>query len=441
MRYQLARFGPGWSARDEYAHLYFRDEYQIIPVLQFAIARVGDLAQYHLPPAAIAAVLGALAIGLFAAGAGRMYRGRGSDSGSAKSERAAAAGGQWGVIATQFALALAIAVGAAVLGQYPASATRHITYLGPAVFIFSGGALAAAGHGLAGRSQFIPPALRKRIPLTLTIIAGAIVVCASVVSIQQSGLYRAAQAADFFGILEQSASADDMVYISWPAQRAMSFNSSNHGHLWQDNYIRGTNACRDNYVLCIRAISNIVMQRASKTDDIFVIHHIALSPELERYDARGTLATWPDFRPTVDQLPIPTLTLLRFPADGGLFHNVRQEWLDEYRPLLAGAPAQRGPFAVYYNGDRLTYDRAPCTPTDTDAPFFLHLFPTDVNQLPDWARKHGFENRDFAFADRGGALLENRCIVSVALPDYDIARIRTGQYTDAGRIWEVEFAP
>lgn len=49
--------------------------------------------------------------------------------------------------------------------------------------------------------------------------------------------------------------------------------------------------------------------------------------------------------------------------------------------------------------------------------------------------------RDFDFLGQIGALLENRCLITVELPDYDIASIRTGQYTDAGRIWEVEFAP
>ena len=64
-----------------------------------------------------------------------------------------------------------------------------------------------------------------------------------------------------------------------------------------------------------------------------------------------------------------------------------------------------------------------------------------MNRWSDRYRERGFENRDCDFWDESGALPENRCIISVALPEYDIAGIRTGQYTDAGRVWEVVLAP
>ena len=105
-------------------------------------------------------------------------------------------------------------------------------------------------------------------------------------------------------------------------------------------------------------------------------------------------------------------------------------------------PVIQSDFTVYRNDGRLIYAKAPCAPTDTNAPFFLHIVPTNPDDLPESGRPHGFDNRDFAFEEAGALLDGRQCIASVALPDYDIAAIRTGQYVpDAGRIWAAEFAP
>ena len=75
---------------------------------------------------------------------------------------------------------------------------------------------------------------------------------------------------------------------------------------------------------------------------------------------------------------------------------------------------------------------------DTRAPFFLHLLPADVNDLPESSRPYGFENLDFDFGDHG-TLFEGKCMVTVPLPDYDISGFRTGQYVPGeGRLWQVD---
>ena len=115
----------------------------------------------------------------------------------------------------------------------------------------------------------------------------------------------------------------------------------------------------------------------------------------------------------------------------------------EYAAIAANQPpAARADFDLYHSGDRLIYARTPCVPADTEAPFYLHIVPVSDADLPASGRPHGFENRDFAF-DQVGARIDGRqCLASVALPDYDIAVIRTGQYRpDAGRLWAAEFAP
>ena len=109
-----------------------------------------------------------------------------------------------------------------------------------------------------------------------------------------------------------------------------------------------------------------------------------------------------------------------------------------YQSIAAGEPAARADFDLYIRDNYLHYLKEPCRRADTAAPFFLHLVPDDVNDLPSWRRLYGFANRDFDFALRGG-IQGGRCRAAVPLPEYGIAEIRTGQYAGGGRIWETAF--
>ena len=98
-------------------------------------------------------------------------------------------------------------------------------------------------------------------------------------------------------------------------------------------------------------------------------------------------------------------------------------------------------YDVYYGDGALTYMREDCAAADTAAPFFLHIIPSDVSDLPEGHREHGFGNLDFEFEPAGGVQCQGRCLVSIPLPDYAIDRIHTGQYRpETGRLWEAEFA-
>ena len=81
----------------------------------------------------------------------------------------------------------------------------------------------------------------------------------------------------------------------------------------------------------------------------------------------------------------------------------------------------------------LVYAREPCARADTEAMFFLHLDPVDINDLPDHRKQYGFDNLDFDFEGHG-MRIDGRCMATVALPGYDIIRIRTSQYT-IGKDW------
>ena len=120
-------------------------------------------------------------------------------------------------------------------------------------------------------------------------------------------------------------------------------------------------------------------------------------------------------------------------------------WFDSYwSSATSGEPVIRSDFDIYINENTLTYVKAPCAPADTEAMFFLALYPADVNDLPDRRKQHGFDNLDFDFDGRG-MVLDGRCMVRIPLPEYDIARIGTGQYVVLGgggfhHFWETEFS-
>ena len=106
-------------------------------------------------------------------------------------------------------------------------------------------------------------------------------------------------------------------------------------------------------------------------------------------------------------------------------------WRAEWR-----AAPDASPFDVRLRGGELTYFRDPCAPADTQARFALHVTPVDPGDLPGDRKRHGFDNLDFAFAERGSRF-DGKCVAVAPLPDYPIAGIDTGQFTDGGRLWRV----
>ena len=116
------------------------------------------------------------------------------------------------------------------------------------------------------------------------------------------------------------------------------------------------------------------------------------------------------------------------------YHSHLDEVLKESEPLI------RSDFDVHLNNNTLLYVKDDCREEDISQKFFLALYPADETALPVERSQHGFHNFDFRFEDqavRRGA----RCIAITPLPDYDIARIYTGQYiqlTDGStqHLWE-----
>ena len=113
---------------------------------------------------------------------------------------------------------------------------------------------------------------------------------------------------------------------------------------------------------------------------------------------------------------------------------------DAYRAITDTQPIVRSNFDLYLNDNTLHYVRDTCRPDDTQARFFLHIIPHDTNDLPQHRQQYGFDNLNFAFYEHG-VRFDGKCLASILLPHYPIARINTGQWIpDEGKLWEGEFS-
>ena len=115
-------------------------------------------------------------------------------------------------------------------------------------------------------------------------------------------------------------------------------------------------------------------------------------------------------------------------------------WSEEFRVPLA-----RSVWDLYASARRrgLDYVQEPCDLADTEARFFLHVFPlrrADLRGLPAAGVLRRYANLDFAW-DGAGVYTDGACRVSVALPDFPIDFVRTGQFRDgvvsSERLWSV----
>ena len=181
------------------------------------------------------------------------------------------------------------------------------------------------------------------------------------------------------------------------------------------------------------------------------------SPEFERrdhifYNGHGVIFDGKCMmRVPLPRWPVAQVSTGQFhPAgDAASWRTVFRLDVDRLRGVLRAlrreVPSARGAFDVYaprrLRGGTLRYMREPCTSDDVRRRFFLHVVPVAAAALPEARRRSGFANLDFDFGERG-ALVDGACVATVELPDYDIARVRTGQVAPGGgEAWRAELAP
>ncbi len=112
----------------------------------------------------------------------------------------------------------------------------------------------------------------------------------------------------------------------------------------------------------------------------------------------------------------------------------RQLSSESLAEIIEEEPVLRFGYAVYIAEGRLIYVRTPCERGNAVERIFLHLYPVDRKDLPEWRQQYGFANLDFTF-DLGAAGSDRKyktrrigehCAVVQQLPDYDLRYILTG---------------
>lgn len=134
------------------------------------------------------------------------------------------------------------------------------------------------------------------------------------------------------------------------------------------------------------------------------------------------------------------LYLVRGYRDGQAHQATVRFILDEsIRDIQESAAlTARSEFDLYVANNTLYYIDESCSHADTKARFFLHVTPTEEDDLPESQAQHGFENLEFDFRGHG-TIIDGKCFASVDLPRYDIAHITTGQFTSGDVMWEATF--
>lgn len=424
---------------------FFQGEYSLVSFADFAVAQTWELLNYFLPASVALGMLGGLALFLLGSGAGWLISRRRAQAGAAPEEggesRRSAPKSSAAVVdradferlsgnalIALFLLAGGIGVVAAILNWYPFGYTRQAIYLGPAVFLAAGVLL----HRVADYASGWFPG-RNMVAAALFLAVSGLLIGLGAADLQQRER-RPAMLPNYAGIisfLQENVRSEDVVVSNATPLHALEFQS---GAL-PDNYYRMFGCVKsadDQPSKCIRYAVNAGVDVPDKLWFIFLTH----------FPAPAEFAKWNEH--TQAQVMVTELNGQQL----HLITNLEAGWSERYQHIVSGEPAARSVFEVYLDDNKLHYAKEPCAPSDTADTFLLHLIPADVGYLPEWRRGYDFDNLDFQFdetyLDREvyAARFDGKCLASVALPDYPISEIRTGQLRpDGSALWRANLAP
>ena len=384
---------------------YYQGKLDAQSIFEFSIDGLWSLLTYHLPWVVATAALVAFAL-LLVASFFRRFQGNLQDS----------------AIAVLFLLCIAVSVAAVILNLYPFGGIRQNIYLGPVIFL-------AAGVSIHWMIESLSALTRRAwvAPMLAAAAVGAIAL-AGVGDLWRDSPYEKTYDATKF--LKEHVEEGDMVYATAYAARFLK--------LYQDekpgNYYYGKTRCADGGKKYIQEMADFVISQPNVPNRIFWVH-----------ECRSSL--WDVLEPLGEQFSVERVIdgrRLKVNLIMNARGSVEAEDRSAYEALATGKPVIRSDFDIYISDNTLVYVREACDRADTDAKFFLHLIPADVADLPDHRKQYGFDNLDFTFRGYSVALFGNgRCMATVALPEYDITRISTGQYVPVAggfnHLWKAEF--
>ena len=372
------------------SHFYYRSS-DAASIPWFLLTRIWDTLIYHLSPIVAFAGLG----GLCAVAVARFV-----------------AGFRIHPIVLLFAFSLAAAGAAAVMNVYPLGNVRHSVYLGPVVF-------AAFAYALYAPAVRFSP--RTRAAWVVSLIAVA--VAAGVVDLVGRNPYDSHRGIErVFAVLD-AAPAEDAIFVTSRLSAVAQFYS-------------GERASAYSYGDCSwGSVDECLAELKSKTGRVNGSGRMWLVLQ----DSQPVLK----LRGLLDQAGAERVAVKTTHADLYLIRDRESVFgggAGALQSLPSGDPAARGVFDVYVDGGHLVYFKGPCSQADTEAPFFLRLFPEQLGDLPEESRADGFERLDFEFFHWGWGI-DGKCIARVPLPEYAADSARTGQYArgEEGELWDAAF--
>ena len=404
LRYQWQE--GGFASGSYLSGYYYQEKFDAYSIFEFSIDGIWSLLKYHLPEVVAIAALPAFAILLVAAFLRKF---------------------QDGAIAVSFSFCIAVSVGAAVLGVYPLGDIRQSIYLGPIIFLAVGLAFHSGADALAStaRQAWLGP--------LLIVLSASAIVLSGVDAIRQIDLYRPHEKGEeILSVLQEHAQEDDVLYYHRDMREVIEFHGKpNRGRLVFDGKV----GCWYGEELCLQEMIDEITPWIGRNRLWLVSKY-----------------PWPYLRMTqtmTAHVPVehvvsggtPNLYLIE-DAKSLIQIATATDMFRDIKPILPREPSIRSTFDIYLRGNTLVYFKEPCGAEDVQELFFVHVVPADENDLPDHRKQYGFGGINFRFRDYDLSL-DKGCVALRELPEYAIARIRTGQFLvnedgSTTHLWEGE---
>ena len=405
-RYQWKEGGHGGGGGEYLAAYYYKSGIDAAALVEFAVDRTWGMLGYHMPTVIAAGALIAFgALLLLSAWRRRLD-----------------------AVALLGLLAVGLALCAALIDAYPFGGIRQCLYLGPIVFLVAGGAFHRVGAAAAAlwRRAWLAPAFGAAAVMAIA-VAGAVEFTQ-----RPERIYHVDNSIKrVIAALAELEREGDVVYASkWEAITLRFYKGEGEE---PDNYFYGSVYRHPSLPDYVPAMLGEMFRAFDNPRRIWLIHNrdVSVSEEMAAYSAAHSQEV------AVDEVATGGWhTLHLITGFDGLAASVRGEWLD----AVAGAPDAVSMYNLYLQADALYYAKQPCAPGDTDAPFFLSIYPEYAADLPNYRQQYGYEIIKFDFHPALGLRVGDRCVIRRALPEYAVKHIHAGQFIEDGPvIWEADF--
>ena len=324
--------------------------------------------------------------------------------------------GRLNSVVVLFLLSASIALVVALVGLYPFGDLKQTFYLSPVLFI-------VYGHAVHSVASWLSCNLGK--PLlswgVVALCVGGVLFFGITRFLESTPYLRLKGVEPVLETMRQQVQQDDLVYISRRMIPFVSFYLKEK----PENYYYGENCVDDSPEECFQSIIDLPILSEHGADRIWLLvikGRSSILKELETWNQQGLadrVATNQNFNLYLlnDASPVISERM-----------KIAQLRIEAYQSVASTEPVINSYFNIYINRRTLIYSREHCELADTDARFFLHIVPKDVNDLNIQRQEIGFDNLSFNFS-RYGIKSQNKCIAVVPLPDYAIDNLRTGQHS------------